>query len=56
MKISDDELQPVGRPHDYDDEAVCRRCGLDGAEASYYSARGYAHEYPTLNDCPGRRA
>lgn len=42
-------------PHDYDDEAICNKCGLDGGEADYYSKRGYAHEYPTLHDCPGRR-
>ena len=44
------------RAHDYDDECVCNKCGLDGGEADYYSKRGYAHEYPTLHDCPERRS
>lgn len=49
------ETTHEGKPHDWDDEAICKKCRLDGAEADYYSKRGYAHEYPTLHDCPGKR-
>lgn len=49
------ETTHEGRRHDWDDDAICRKCGLDGAEADYYSKRGYAHEYPTLHDCPETR-
>ena len=49
------ETTYVGHPHDMDDDAICVCCGLDVGEASYYAKRGYAHEYPTLNDCPGRK-
>ncbi len=39
--------------HQFDDDGVCIRCGHDGAEASYYSKRGYAHEYEGTEICKG---
>lgn len=42
--------------HNYNEEAICIHCGLDGAEAKYYSDRGYSHEYPDFKkDCPNLR-
>lgn len=41
------------RRHEFDDDAVCAHCGFDGAEASYYSKRGYAHEYEGTEICTG---
>lgn len=50
------EEVPAKVPHEWDEECVCKKCGLDGAEASFYSQRGYEHEYPTKDNCPGKRA
>lgn len=41
------------RRHKWDDDGLCVYCGMDGAEADYYSKRGYAHEYPNYPwPCP----
>ena len=37
--------------HKFDDECICVYCGHDGAEAHYYSKRGYAHEYVGSHVC-----
>ncbi len=34
--------------HEWNEDGCCIHCGYDGAEADYYSRRGYAHEYPDL--------
>ena len=46
------KTEQPGNRHKYDDDGVCVYCGLDGVEASFYSQRGYAHEYPDyFADC-----
>lgn len=44
--MSQDKPHEEELGHVYDDEGVCLFCRLDGVEAAWYSARGYAHEYP----------
>jgi hypothetical protein len=51
------ESTPDELPHKYDDEGICIYCQLDGAEAHFYSQRGYAHEYPEyFEPCMKRRS